>query len=63
MTVGQRVRLERIRLGLTQEELARVARVHRYTIMDVEADRRHMQPMTIHKLASALGIDPQELLR
>jgi transcriptional regulator with XRE-family HTH domain len=62
-SAGRRVRLERIRLGWTQGELANRAGLLRRTVTEFELDRRRPTDTTIHKLSVALGIDPQELLR
>ncbi|MBA2510235.1 MAG: helix-turn-helix transcriptional regulator [Rubrobacteraceae bacterium] len=62
-SAGRRVRLERIRLGWTQGELADRADLLRRTVTEFELDRRTPTDTTIHKLSVALGIDPQELLR
>ncbi len=62
-SAGRRVRLERIRLGWTQGELANRAGLLRRTVTEFELERRRPTDTTIHKLSVALGIDPQELLR
>jgi len=62
-SAGRRVRLERIRLGLTQGQLADRAGLLRRTVTEFELDRRTPADTTIHKLSVALGIDPQQLLR
>jgi transcriptional regulator with XRE-family HTH domain len=62
MSTGQRLRMARIRIGLTQEGLADRAGVMRATVIRAENDRVHPQPMTIHKLASALDIDVAKLV-
>jgi transcriptional regulator with XRE-family HTH domain len=62
-SAGRRVRLERIRLGWTQGQLADRAGLLRRTVTEFELDRRNPTDTTIHKLSVALGIDPQGLLR
>jgi transcriptional regulator with XRE-family HTH domain len=62
MTTGQRIRLARIRMGLTQEDLAGKAGVMRATVIRAENDQVQPQPMTLHKITTALGVDPQEVM-
>jgi transcriptional regulator with XRE-family HTH domain len=63
MSPGRRVRIERIRRGWTQGQLAHRARLLRRTITEFELDRRKPTDSTLHKLSVALGLDPEELLR
>jgi transcriptional regulator with XRE-family HTH domain len=55
-----RLRDQRERRALTQEELATLARLSRATIMALEAGR-NAQPKTVRKLAAALHIKPTDL--
>ncbi len=47
---------------LTQEELAARAGVQPFTISRIERNRVEPRFRTIRKLASALGMEPQELI-
>jgi transcriptional regulator with XRE-family HTH domain len=60
---GRRLFMERRKLGVTQESLARFAGLHRTEIQKLEAGRRDLRLSTIVKLAHALGIDPAGLVR
>lgn len=51
----------RLRRALSQEELARLAKVSRTTIIKLEGGR-DAWPKTVRKLARALKVDPSELL-
>jgi CheY-like chemotaxis protein/DNA-binding XRE family transcriptional regulator len=53
---GAAVRLRRAHLGISQEELAGRAGLHRTYISDVERGARNVSLESIHRLANALGI-------
>src|SRR5438045_8661921 len=52
---GAEVRFQRDRLGISQEELAGRAGLHRTYISDVERGARNVSLESIHRLANALG--------
>ncbi len=56
------LRYERHAAGLSQEELAERSSVHRDSIQKLETGHRPARPITIKKLADALGVDPRKLL-
>ncbi len=49
--------------GLTQRELAALAGVSPGTVYRLETGRRGAYPVTVRKLASALGVAPEALVR
>jgi transcriptional regulator with XRE-family HTH domain len=55
-------RLRRAR-AFTQEELSRISGVSRDTISALEAGKREAQPRTIRRLADALKVETQELMK
>ena len=55
-------RLRRAR-AFTQEELSRISGVSRDTISALEAGKREAQPRTIRRLAGALNVETQELMK
>lgn len=61
--IGTRLKKERERALLTQQELAERAELGFPTISRIEND--HVEPhfRTIRKLAEALGVDPAELVK
>lgn len=63
-TIGKRVQAARDQRVWTQEDLARAAGVPVVTISRIENDRYEARPRqsTIHKLASALAVDPAWLV-
>jgi len=63
VTFGERVRAERIRQGYSQEELAELADVHRTYIGMIERAEKNITLKNIEKIANALKIKPEELLR
>jgi transcriptional regulator with XRE-family HTH domain len=52
----------RRRRGLTQRQLGELADVAHTTVQQVESLKRGAYPQTMQKLATALGIAPEELL-
>ena len=57
-----RLRLERQRQALTQEELAHRAGITRLAVSQLERGLVQPRPPTLRKLAEALGIKPAGLL-
>jgi len=60
---GKRVRDERLHRGLSQEELAEKAELHRTYIGMIERGEKNITLINIQKIAKALGITVDELLR
>ena len=60
---GAQVRVERERLGLSQEDLADRAGLHRTYLGGVERGERNLGLINVLRIAKALGIDPSALLR
>ena len=52
----------RRRRGLTQRQLGELADVAHTTVQQLESLKRGAYPQTMQKLATALGIAPEELL-
>lgn len=61
-TLGKRIRAARIRMGMTQEELAEVTYIPKPTISNYENDRIDIKSSVIAELAKALGTDPNYLI-
>ena len=61
--VGARVREIRQEQGLSQEELAEAAELHRTYVGSVERGERNVSVLNVWALADALGVDAAELLR
>lgn len=60
---GMRVREERLKQGLSQESLAELAGVHRTYIGMIERAEKNITLENIEKIAKALKIEPEALLR
>ncbi len=57
----ERLREERKRSRLTQEELARISGVSRVSIARLETGATRAKPETAHRLARALKVRPEDL--
>jgi transcriptional regulator with XRE-family HTH domain len=60
---GRAVRVRREELGLTQEDLADRAGIHRTYISDIERGTRNLSLINIERLARALQVQLSELFR
>lgn len=60
---GRAIRVRREALGISQEELADRAGLHRTYIGDVERGERNISLVNILKLAKALGVRPAALFQ
>lgn len=61
--IAKNVRTYRESKGLTQQELAHLADLHRNYILDVEKGSRNLTVITLEKIAQALSIEPERLLK
>jgi transcriptional regulator with XRE-family HTH domain len=59
---GERIRQLREKRGLSQEELADAARLHRTHISLIERGQRSVRIETVERLALALRLQPSELM-
>lgn len=60
--LGANIRAHRQRLGLTQEQLAEAADLHRTYVGAIERGDRNVSIRNIVSIAQALHIEPYELL-
>jgi transcriptional regulator with XRE-family HTH domain len=58
---GKRVRVLRIRRGLSQEDLALESGLDRSYVGGVERGERNISLVNIHRIAKALGVPPSKL--
>lgn len=61
--VGETVRQIRVERGMTQEQLAHLADMHRSFIISIEKGRQNASVITLTRLATALRVLPSDLLR
>lgn len=61
-TLGQRIRAARIRMGMTQEELAEALFVEKSTISYYENDKKEMRASGLAEIARVLKTTPNYLL-
>jgi transcriptional regulator with XRE-family HTH domain len=59
---GKNVRSERIKRGISQEQLGELARVHRTYIGMIERAEKNITLSNIEKIAKALGVRPGHLI-
>jgi transcriptional regulator with XRE-family HTH domain len=60
--LAKNMRLLRNDLGLSQEELAYKAKLHRTYIGMIERSERNLSIDNVEKIANALGVKPHQLL-
>ncbi|MCI0348634.1 MAG: helix-turn-helix transcriptional regulator [Acidobacteriales bacterium] len=60
--VAHNVRLLRMRLGLSQEDLAEKCGLHRTYVGAIERAERNITLSTLNRLAVALAVSPEELI-
>ncbi len=60
---GKRVREERTKLGISQEEFASKVKVHRTYIGMIERAEKNITLTNINKIANAFGISVDKLLK
>lgn len=60
--IAKNVRTYRESKGLTQQELADIAKLHRNYILDIEKGERNLTVITLEKIAAALSINIERLL-
>lgn len=63
LKLGQKIKEIRIKEGYSQEELASLSKLHRTYISDIERGERNVSVENIEKIAKALKIEPNELLK
>lgn len=56
MTVGERIKYCRERLGITQNELANLSGLHPVSIRKYETNKMQPQPLQLEKIAAALSV-------
>ncbi len=60
--IGRSVREQRVKMFMTQEQLARMAGISLRQVVRIERNEVEPRFSTIRKLAGAFGVEPSELL-
>jgi transcriptional regulator with XRE-family HTH domain len=60
---GQKIRQERLKQNLSQEELAEKANLHRTYVGMIERAEKNITLINIEKIANALGVSISDLFR
>lgn len=60
--LGTNLRAARVKLGLTQEQVAERSGVHATEVSRIEAGKRDPQISTLRRLAKAVEVKPGQLL-
>ena len=60
---GKKLREVRLKKKLSQGDVARMLGVHRSYISGLERGRRNPSLLTVHKVAKALGVSINELMK
>lgn len=60
--IGQKIREQRLAIGISQEELASAAGLHRTYIGSIERGERNVSLQNIVAIARALSVSPSVLL-
>jgi transcriptional regulator with XRE-family HTH domain len=60
--LGDKIRSERVKLGLSQEKLGKLAKVHRTYVGMVERGEKNITIGNLNKFAAALGVKSRDLL-
>lgn len=61
--LGQNLRRLRTEKGLSQEEFAFEAKIHRTYISDIDRGARNPSLLVLQRLADAVGVSASELLK
>lgn len=59
--IGKLIRVERARVGITQDDLAYLCKIDRKTVNRIEAGRNATRITTLVSIAKALGVHPAML--
>lgn len=63
VTFGKRVKEIRLKKGFSQGDLAKILDVHPTDISGIERGKRNMSLKNIERLAKALGVTIEELIK
>lgn len=61
--IGKRIKEQRLAKGLSQEELAELASLHRTYIGIVERGEKNITLFNLYRISEALGVDINKILK
>jgi len=61
--IGRNIKAERVRKGYSQEEFAEIADTTRHSISMIELGLQHPKILSVLKIANALKLDINEILK
>jgi len=62
LSIGQIIKIERIKQNLKQKELAKMAGISNTYLSDIESSRNDPSLKSLHKITSAMGIKIEDVL-
>lgn len=62
-SIGRNIKAERVRKGYSQEEFAEIADTTRHSISMIELGLQHPKILSVLKIANALQLDVNEILK
>jgi transcriptional regulator with XRE-family HTH domain len=60
--LGEKIRAERMRKGISQEQLGEIAKVHRTYVGMIERGEKNITLQNLVKFAKALGLQVRDLI-
>jgi transcriptional regulator with XRE-family HTH domain len=60
--LGKKIREYRLKMGISQEQLGKLAKVHRTYIGMIERGEKNVTIQNIYKVATALGVEVKNLI-
>jgi transcriptional regulator with XRE-family HTH domain len=60
--LGKKIREYRLKMGISQEQLGKLAKVHRTYIGMIERGEKNVTIQNIYKVAMALGVEVKNLI-
>lgn len=63
INIGRNIKVERVRKGYSQEQLAEFTDTTRHSISLIECGLQHPKLLTTLKIANALSLDINEILK
>ena len=62
VSLGEKIRAERVRKGISQEQFGEIAKVHRTYVGMIERGEKNITLQNLVKFAKALGLQVRDLI-